>query len=124
MIIKYKTIAKLKKHYKVLLGEEQYRLEFDNFRTAWELTHPPQPPTAPPLKQFRDCAVQTDPTLTPESSCPRCPPVESVPISSSSLPLGPVNPIMIWNDGSSFPALNFFYWMALPSEETLQGSDC
>jgi hypothetical protein len=45
IIIKHKTLAKLKKHYKQIYGDNQYNQEFDNFRKQWEDTHPPSAKT-------------------------------------------------------------------------------
>jgi hypothetical protein len=43
MVIKHKTIAKLKKHYKILYGDRLYNDEFQKFKNDWEVTHPVTP---------------------------------------------------------------------------------
>lgn len=64
-MIKFKTIAKLKKYFKEYFGEELYNREFKEFRQAWINEHPEpneQNVTQQP-KEVREFGIQTEPTV-------------------------------------------------------------
>jgi hypothetical protein len=60
MMEKHRNITKMKRHYKNLNGEAEYRRHYENFRAQWELTHEPIAKAHPEIRDFREFAVQTD----------------------------------------------------------------
>jgi len=44
---KHRSITKLKKYYKTLYGESEYKKELEKFRIKWEETHQPMTETHP-----------------------------------------------------------------------------
>lgn len=69
MIIKHKTIAKLKKYYRGLYGEKAYCQELERFKAEWEVTHPPALKNSEEIKQCNEIAVQTESLPTICETC-------------------------------------------------------
>lgn len=60
MIAKHKSVARLKKHFKNLFGNEAYVKELNTFKTMWEQNHQPMSFLYPELKETKEIAIQTD----------------------------------------------------------------
>lgn len=102
MIIKHKTIAKLKKFYRTMYGEKAYCQELERFKAEWEVTHPPVK-NAEEIKQCNEVAIQTD-------DLPLCNSCQAF----KSEPELPFNSFNYWADLSQYQSqscMNFFYWV-------------
>ena len=53
MIAKHKSIARLKKYYRALVGNEKYAKELREFKTEWEKNHQPLEAIYPEIKESK-----------------------------------------------------------------------
>jgi hypothetical protein len=120
MIQKFKTVAKVKKHYENHFGKEYYRSEFEKFRAKWEETHPQVSSKDPFIKEYKEISIQTDelPLQQPQPLCCQCSlPLQSeLPVQSASLP--EFNPYIYWNQMNQM-GLNYYCMFPPRSEETI-----
>jgi hypothetical protein len=109
MMDKHRSITKLKKYYKTLVGEHSYKVQLARFRTEWEQHHQPMDVIHPEIKEFRECAIQTD-EVAPVEICLKCEKGERV---------EPVGPAVFWGEaGQLGQYLNsgFYFWMQSQSQ--------
>ena len=105
MILKFKTPAKLKKHYKGLFGESEFSTELERFKREWEQTHPPVSKPSPEIKEFKDCEVQTDPAALGQA-CAQCGCG-----MGEGLVQGEASPFMVWQQMQLLQSMNQIYWV-------------
>ena len=107
MILKFKTPAKLKKHYKQEFGEAHFTAEYEQFKRDWELTHPPLSKPTPEIKEFRECSIQTDPLPDDAGACCKCEGVPNV-VSGGQ---GDMEMQLLWQQMQFWQNLNQIYWV-------------
>lgn len=61
MMAKYKSVTRLKKYHRNMVGAEIYAQEFQNFKELWEKNHKPMETVYPELRESKEIAIQTDP---------------------------------------------------------------
>ena len=119
---KHKSITRLKKYYKDIMGTNRYAEEFNNFKAKWEETHQPMVQLYPELRETKDCGIQTDPQ---EPVPPRCQTCETRDRGSqgpeANTFVSPLSPFPSWNNTPEAMMMNSaYYWMWMSQQGGFQ----
>jgi hypothetical protein len=68
LLVKYRTAAKIKKHFRDGFGEGAFDLAYERFKAEWEQNHMPIRKGPLGVREFKEVAVQTEEVVFKEES--------------------------------------------------------
>jgi len=120
MMAKYKSVSRLKKYHRNLVGNDVYARKFEDFKGLWEKNHKPMENVYPELKEAKEIAIQTDPIEEDpprEMRCENC--MQREGFQGVDNPFYPyqMNSMMYWSNGFQSEPQQGGYMMWMPRQQ-------